>query len=293
VIGKGGVGRTTVACAIALSSAAEGARTLLATTGSRERVSAMIGPPPVGHTNTRISPALEAVALEQWASIEEYTLMMLRLRSLQRIVFGSRFMRNFVTGIPGIYEWATLGKTTYHVMERRGGELRYDRVVLDAPATGHGLAMLRVPVLIRAAVRSGPVLRDADERWRLIQDRGTTRIVLVTLAEEIVVTETLQIRDRLASDLGLEVGIVVVNRVIPHLFEKGEEEEILGVVRRTRTGPRLRAAALRIHRYRSQRAQIARLRAGIEAPFVELPLIAARSFSRRAVKRLAESFAPS
>jgi anion-transporting ArsA/GET3 family ATPase len=292
VIGKGGVGRTTVAASIALASSTAGLSTLLATTGGKERVSHMLGPPPVGTANTRISPTLDAVALEPWASIEEYTLMMLRLRSLQRIVFGNRFMKNFVTGIPGIYEWAILGKSTYHVMETRRGRPRYDRIVLDAPATGHGLALLRVPLLIRAAVSSGPVLRDADERWRLIQDPATTRIVLVTLAEEMVVTETLQLKDQIGADLGLGIGLVVVNKVIPSLFEPEEEEAILGIVRNGGAEPRMRAAALRIHRSRIQRAQIARLRNGIEAPFLELPLLATRRFSRRALAMLAPTFAP-
>lgn len=291
VIGKGGVGRTTVAASIALASSRAGLATLLATTGRKERIAHMLGPPPVDTTNTRISPTLEAVALEPWASIEEYTLMMLRLRSLQRIVFGNRFMKNFVTGIPGIYEWAILGKATFHVMERRKGRPAYERVVLDAPATGHGLALLRVPLLIRTAVSSGPVLRDANERWRLIADPETTRIVLVTLAEEMVVTETLQLKDQLA-DLGLDVGLVVVNRVIPTMFSHEEEERILSLVRKGGADERIRAAALRIHRSRIQRLQIKRLKEGIETTFLELPLIATRRFSRRALEHIAPSFAP-
>jgi anion-transporting ArsA/GET3 family ATPase len=290
VIGKGGVGRTTIAASMALASSTAGRRTLLATTGSKERVSHMLGPPPVATVNTRISPTLDAVALEPWASIEEYTLMMLRLRSLQRIVFGNRFMKNFVTGIPGIYEWAILGKATYHVVEDGRSPRRYDRIVLDAPATGHGMALLRVPLLIRAAVSSGPVLRDANERWRLMSDPDTTRIVLVTLAEEMVVTETLQLKDQLADDLGLAVGLVVVNKVIPPLFDPDEEERILDTVRGGGSEPRLRAAALRIHRSRIQRIQIRRLRDGIQAPFLELPLLATRRFSKRALGHLAPHF---
>ncbi|MBW2261813.1 MAG: ArsA family ATPase [Deltaproteobacteria bacterium] len=292
VIGKGGVGRTTVAASIALASSRAGLGTLLATTGSKERVSHMIGPPPVGLVNTTISSTLDAVALEPWACIEEYTLMMLRLRSLQRIVFGNRFMKNFVTGIPGIYEWAILGKATYHVMEKKRRRPVYDRIVLDAPATGHGLALLRVPLLIRTAVSSGPVLRDANERWKLMADPETTRIVLVTLAEEMVVTETLQLRDELIDELGLEVGLVVVNKVIPPLFDRHDEEKILSIVKNGGSDERMRAAALRIHRSRIQRAQIKRLHAGMEAPFLELPLLATRRFSKKALGRLAPSFEP-
>jgi anion-transporting ArsA/GET3 family ATPase len=292
VIGKGGVGRTTVAAAMALAASQAGSRTLLASTGTRSRLSHMVGPPPVGTSNTEISEHLDAVALEPWASIEEYTLMMLKLRSLQRIVFGNRFMKNFVTGIPGIYEWAILGKSTYHVLERHNGRRRYDRIVLDAPATGHGLAVLRVPELIRAAVSSGPVLRDANERWSLMTDADVTRIVLVTLAEEIVVTETLQLRDELDRELGLSVGLVVVNKVIPPLFTEREEEIVLERVRAGGAGPKLRAAALRIHRSRIQRNQIRRLRGGIGAPFLEIPLLATRRFSRRALERLAPHFEP-
>ncbi len=292
IIGKGGVGRTTVAAAMAMASSRCGLRTLLASTGSKERLSNMIGPPPVETTNTRITRNLDAVALEPWASIEEYTLMMLKLRSLQRIVFGNRFMKNFVTGIPGIYEWAILGKSTFHVLEKSNGHKRYDRIVLDAPATGHGLALLRVPTLIRTAVSSGPVLRDANERWSLMQDPNITRIVLVTLAEEMVVTETLQLRQELVDDLGLNVGLVVVNKVIPPLFSDEEEGIILDRVRGGMTRARMRAAALRIHRSRIQRSQIARLENGIDAPFIELPLLASRMFSRRALEKLVTHVEP-
>ncbi len=291
VIGKGGVGRTTVAAAIALARSREGNPTLLATTSGQERISSMLGPPHVGSTNTRLSPTLDAVVLEPWASIEEYTLMMLRLRSLQRLVFGNRFMKSFVTSIPGIYEWAILGKATYHVMERRGGRPRYDRIVLDAPATGHGLALLRVPLLIRTAVSSGPVLRDADERWKLMADRSVTRIVLVTLAEEMVVTETLQLASAIEGELGLSAGLVVVNRVIPPLFDQDEEEAILARVRSGGASQRVRAAALRIHRSRIQRAQIERLHRSLATPIQEIPLLATSRFSRKALGRLAECFA--
>jgi anion-transporting ArsA/GET3 family ATPase len=131
-------------------------------------------------------------------------------------------------------EWTMLGKAWWHTTERdEDGRFKYDVVILDAPATGHGLDMLRVPKVILDVVPPGLLRRDAERAWQLFQDPETCAVVLVTLPEEMPTTETIQLAGALREELKLHIGKIVVNCVLPPLFSKAERDvlEALGPVR--------------------------------------------------------------
>jgi len=145
VVGKGGVGKTTVGAAIALAAASKGKRVLLAMCNAKERVSAILGVPPVGAHNVTVMPNLDVVNMMPREALEEYGLMVLRSRTLFKAVFESNVVSALLRGTPGIEAWSMLGKAYFHTKETlRDGRPRYDLVIVDAPATGHGLEMRRV-----------------------------------------------------------------------------------------------------------------------------------------------------
>ena len=116
-----------------------------------------------------------------------------------------------------------LGKAWWHTTERRDdGSPRFDCVILDAPATGHGLDMLRVPKVILDVVPPGILRRDAERAWTLFQDPDTCAVVVVTLPEEMPTSETIELAHALRDELRLPIGKVVVNGVLPPLFSKAE-----------------------------------------------------------------------
>jgi anion-transporting ArsA/GET3 family ATPase len=222
VTGKGGVGKTTVCAAEALALAAKGKRVLVAMCNAKERLSVMLGVPTIGPDVTRVADGVWAVNMHPDSAVAEYGSLVLRSRALYRTLFDNKFVRSFLRGVPGMQEWAMLGKAWWHTTEKGSdGALKYDVVILDAPATGHGLDMLRVPKIILDVVPTGLLRRDAERAWALFQDPKTCAIVLVTLPEEMPTTETIELA-RALGEMGLPIGRVVVNGVLPPLFSRQE-----------------------------------------------------------------------
>ena len=270
VIGKGGVGKTTIAAALAVMAARRGLRVLLAAVQAKDRLGDMLGSGPIGPRNREVWPNVEAVDMVPEVNLEEYALMTLKLRSLYRLVIGNRVVQSLLAGVPGLYQWSLLGKPTYHALERRDGAPRYDLVVLDAPATGHGLDLLRVPLTISEAIPAGPLREEALERWALLTDPERHEVLPVTIAEELAVTETFELLERIEA-MGMSACSVVVNKLLPPLFSRTDEEvmgrlELDGALGEVVAAGRTRAGWQRV-----QSEQMARLRRLVPQRQVWLP----------------------
>jgi len=223
VTGKGGVGKTTVCAAEALALAAKGKRVLVCMCHAKERLSTMLGSDRIGSDVIPVSPNVWAVNMDPTKALQEYGAMMLKSRALYNLLFDNKYVRTFFRAVPGMQEWTLLGKAWWHTTELRDdGAPLYDIVILDAPATGHGLDMLRVPKIILDVVPPGLLRRDAERAWTLFQDPKHCAAVLVTLPEEMPTTETIELAHALDKELHLPIGKIVVNCVLPPLFSKAE-----------------------------------------------------------------------
>jgi anion-transporting ArsA/GET3 family ATPase len=228
VTGKGGVGKTTVCAAEAVALAQKGKRVLVCMCNAKERLSSMLGSELVGPRVTSVAQNIWAVNMDPEIALEEYGLLMIKSRALYKLLFDNRYVRTFFRAVPGMPEWAMLGKAWWHTTETQDdGTPLYDVVILDAPATGHGLDMLRVPKVILDVVPPGLLRRDAERAWELFQDPKNCAVVLVTLPEEMPTTETIELAKALREELKLPIGKVVVNCVLPPLFSKDERKALM------------------------------------------------------------------
>ncbi len=216
-VGKGGVGRSTVAAAIAERCARAGRRTLLYETNANDRFGNYFDKPTVGTEVSQLGPNLFAVNATPASALEEYGLMILRWKSVYEMVFENRVTKAFLRAIPGLDDYALLGKAWFHTAEEKRGKLVWDTVVFDMPASGHASSMLRVPWVISETVPEGPLTRDARTIKELLCDPERTAPVLVTLAEEMPVNEACELETRLTG-LGIVPQHVVVNQVFPDHF---------------------------------------------------------------------------
>lgn len=220
VVGKGGVGRSTVAAAIAGECARQGKKTLLYETNANDRFGNYFDKAAVGDKPSELAPNLWGVNATPASALEEYGLMVLRWKSVYEMVFENRVTKAFVRAIPGLDDYALLGKAWFHTTETgRGGKPVWDTVVFDMPASGHAFTMLRVPWVIVDTVPEGPLTRDARTVKALLTDATRTAAVLVTLAEEMPVNEAIELEAKLI-DLGIVPQQMIVNQVYPDHFPK-------------------------------------------------------------------------
>ncbi len=295
VTGKGGVGKTTVAAALARALAGRGKRVLIVMCNAKERVSAMFACDPVGSEIASVAERIWAVNVDPELAFQEYGRMVLKVPGLYRVVFQNKYVKSFLPAVPGLSDWAMLGKAWYHTTERTdGGRHRFDVVLFDAPATGHGLDMLRVPKVIVDVVPAGVLRRDAETAWRMFKNPEETGVVVVTLPEELPVTETLELVSAVRGELELPLGILAVNGVLPALFSEPERKTFraieIGASPVSTPEEAVVAAARRALQEELQAASLTRLLAGASMQHVVLPYLFEDAATPRAIEALSAHF---
>jgi anion-transporting ArsA/GET3 family ATPase len=297
VAGKGGVGRSTIAASIAAQLSARGKRVLLFETNANDRFGTYFDKPPVGTDVVQLAPNLSAVNTNPAAALEEYGLMILKFRSVYEMVFENRVTRAFLRAVPGLDDYALLGKAWFHTQEEKRGKPVWDTVVFDMPASGHSVSMLRIPWVIVDTVPEGPLTRDARTVKELLCDPARTAAVLVTLAEEMPVNEACELETKLTG-MGIVPQAVVCNQVYPDHFPAGSP--VARVLDALAADGSLRSPLAEVTAHatlsRSRHALNARyldeLRRRAKAPVRELPMIFAPSLSNAHIRVLGEKLSP-
>src|SRR5579863_9440808 len=219
VTGKGGVGKTTVAAGLALYAAEHDRRTLLCEVDAKGDVAAYFETGPTNFVAREVFPSLWAMSMDTEASLREYLKLNLRIPIVGRIGPLAKVFDFVATAAPGVREILTVGKFCYEVRERH-----YDLVVVDASATGHIISQLAAPQAINDLVKVGSIRNQTGWMLDILSDPRRTGLVAVTTPEEMPVNETVELAGRLAAETTVRLSAVVVNRVLPELFGRHEEE---------------------------------------------------------------------
>jgi hypothetical protein len=227
VSGKGGTGKTTVAVALGLAAAQRGKRVLIVEVGPDEHVPRLLEPGggEAGYAGRELRPGLRAMRIDPFLAIAEYIGLQVGSRSLVDMALRNKSLRQLLEGAPGWRELITLGKIWHLDQQRDGrGELLHDLIIVDAPATGHGVTFLDVPRVVHSAVRAGPLSRNAGMVEELIRDPARTLMLPVSLAEDLPARESGELVDRVRSEVGIAVDRIVINSVARPPFPAGLED---------------------------------------------------------------------
>jgi anion-transporting ArsA/GET3 family ATPase len=288
-----------VATALGLAAARSGRRAIVAEVARREDVPRALG---AGggpeFSETEVAPGLFAISIDPQRALEEYLIDQLPVPSVARRLSGSRIFTYFAAATPGMRELLSIGKAweLAQPARRTPGASPYDLVVVDAPATGHGLAVLGAPETFARVARVGPVNRQGQKIHATLADRATTAIVAVATPDEMAVGETLELAAALPQRLGMSLAAVLVNGVLPHRVGRDATARLRDAAPAAGLGVTGRAAvdaALDEHaRAAAQARQLGRLRRGVDAPVHELPTLFTRALGLAEVETLATALEP-
>jgi anion-transporting ArsA/GET3 family ATPase len=300
VTGKGGTGKTTVAAALAVAAARAGKRVLVAEMTPDEQIPGRIAPgsPEAGYAGRELRPGLRSMFVDPFEALAEYLGLQLRTPGLVRRVLETEAFRQLMNAAPGWRELITLGKVWHLEQMRDRSENRYDLIVVDAPATGHGVTFLNAPRVVVSALRTGPLRRHSQLVEQMLEDPDRTLLLPVALAEELPARETAELVARVRADVGIAIDRVIVNAVAPPPFPAGLEdldrrlaalpgELDLGRLPR----PRALAACAGFLRARHElnRSYVGKIAASTGLPVVELPYAATELEGEEPLAALAEA----
>jgi anion-transporting ArsA/GET3 family ATPase len=295
VTGKGGVGKTTVSVALGMRAAAEGKRTIVCEVAAQENASRMFEHTTVGFHEVELEENLWAISIDPDESMREYVLLQLKVRAMRDMLFRSRIFNYLAAATPGLKELVTIGKIwELAQLDRKVKQGRkYDLVIVDAPATGHGVGFLQTPRTFASIARVGPIHAQAQTLDRFITHPEHTGAAIGALPEEMPVNESATLERDLRDEVGVAVDRVYLNGLYPERFKKEECERLReladgenGAVRSA-----ARAAVSEHERARCQRAQLARLRRRVETPVKTLPFLFEPELGVEAARRLSKRLA--
>jgi len=292
VTGKGGVGKSSVAAALALLAARAGRRVLVCEVNVQERVAPLLGAPASGTSPQEVAHGLFTVNVTPATAMREYGLQVLKFRALYEAVFENRLVKAFLKVVPSLGELVMLGKILHESRAEERGRPRWDLVVVDAPSSGHAVQLLRVPGAMLGTVPAGPLRSDAEWMRDWLVDPARTAVALVTLPEEMPVAEAVELDQQLREQVGLAPAALLVNAMPEARFTAAETERLRALAEAPPpVGPPAQAALLQAIRAGHATRHLAALRASLDLPTGLLPLLASPEWGRGDVEALAAALA--
>jgi anion-transporting ArsA/GET3 family ATPase len=275
VTGKGGVGKSTVALALGIAAAAQGRRTIVCELAAQEHASRTFRRAEIGFHEVELRKDLWAISLDPDHSMREYILLQTRIRAMGDMLYRSRIFNYLAAATPGLREMVTIGKIwELAQLDRKVKRGRaYDLVIVDAPATGHGIGFLQTPKTFAEVARVGPIHAQAKTIHALLTNPELAGAAIVSLPEEMAVNESAELERELTESVGIAVDRVFLNGLYGERISNEEIERLDVEASSPSAAAALRAAISQRHRAETQLAQRTRLEGLVKAPVSTLPFM--------------------
>ena len=275
VTGKGGVGKTTVAASLGVAAAAQGKRTIVCEVAEQSHMSRAFAHAGVSREKeAQLAPDLYAITVDPQHALEEWLGRQVGGGAM-KIMTRSQAFGYFIAAAPGAKELITIAKVWELAQLDRWSKTgrTYDLVIVDAPASGHGIAMLETPATFGDIARVGPIQRQAYKVRDMLRDPARTGYVAVALPEELPVNETIELEARVRDAVGIGLDAVVVNGVWPSRLPGEGLAQVKEVAGSSGVAAPLEAAVAAEERARVHASQVRRLRKAVDAPVLTLPFL--------------------
>ena len=230
ITGKGGVGRTTVAAAMARAAARHGRRVLLTEVGYPEggpsALAAQFGAKKISDKPATVAPNLRLCRLWARTGHETFLRTILPSKTLIRAALRSKSVGKFLTAAPSFHEMGIF----YHLFslleaKRSGGAPENELIIIDMPATGHTLALTALPNILLRLIPGGPIAKTLRAGQAYLNSPQSGEAWVVTVPEQLPVTEALELLDGLA-ETEISAGGIILNRVPEDPFDADERRAL-------------------------------------------------------------------
>src|SRR5580658_10464289 len=272
VLGKGGVGKSTLSAALAKVAILSGARALIMECDARAPLAATFGVAS-SFVPTQIAHNLDLMTLDGAPALEEYLRLVVPGRMLLKAVFASRIYQFFVQAAPGLRELMMLGKVFYDAGRTDPKPPPRSVIIVDAPASGQAMSLLKMPTAARSTFGDSVVGKEASNISKMLRDQRNCGIIQVTTADSLSISETIETHAQLSS-IHLAPAAVLFNRMPPSEFDAGDISALTN-----RRGPHLRKKDLEhlaelakseLSRAAQARKALARIRTETDGPVFEI-----------------------
>lgn len=290
VAGKGGVGKSTLCAALGLLAAKAGKRTIIAELNTKEKVPHFFGKSDSGYVPQEVRENLFSINIQPEPALHEYGLQKLKFERVYKLIFENEAMQRLLRMIPGMNELFMLGKAFDLERARtRQGTPAWDLVIVDAPATGHGVSLLRLPQVVLEVSKTGPMADEVRLMRDLLSDPERTMINIACLPEEMPVRETLMLAEQVESILRIPTGFLLMNGLLPEVANA--EERTWSAALRGDTDDPVVLRALDCldglaNRQTLQQSYVELLRERVKMPLIEIPYLFQRDFGVEALETI-------
>jgi anion-transporting ArsA/GET3 family ATPase len=272
LFGKGGAGTTSVSAALALAASEAGSAVLAMELDTRAPMANAFGLKS-SFEPVMVSERLFVMVLEGRHALEEYLKLVIPARAVMRAVFASRLYQFFVNAAPGLKELMTLGKVYYEAERKLGGRDHWDLIVVDGPASGQALSLLKMPTAARQTFGDSVVGREAANITRALRDESETAVVLVTTPEPLPISETLETATTL-KEIGIKPAAIIFNRSRTPNFSSRDiaklKEHLMATGKADDADYLAKIAKTEIDRWSQAAKALERLRDETDAPVIQL-----------------------
>ncbi len=308
VSGKGGVGKTTVSAALALVAARHGRKVCVAEVDRKGTLPKLFGGRELGYDPRELSPGVWGMNIVPDQALAEYLDVQYHMKRVSKVFASTHFVDFITATAPGLKDILVLGKIWYLEQGRQSGDIEFDTIIVDAPAAGHMLTFLSAPMGLSDAVKVGPVQRQAEWLVQMLCDPARTRVHLVTLPEEMPITETLETAAALGTRVKINSGVAFANAVYPPFLSAAETAELEAIVADGDPDELLTEAAevgLKLDREdldalvgyarflnsrrKIQSKHLSTLKKGLDDPVVELPFLFSAGLALPGIETLADA----
>jgi anion-transporting ArsA/GET3 family ATPase len=302
VTGKGGAGKTTIATALAMAARDRGLKVLLVQLGQGDYLGPIFDRHLPVYRETELEPGLFGMIIEPYLALHEYLVGAMKIQMVVDWFLENRVIQYLTQAAPGWRELITVGKIWQLEQQTVGYQKRprWDLLVVDAPATGHGITFLRVPQIILNTLKFGPVRQHTLAVQKLLMDPDRTLLIGVTLPEEMAVNEVAEIYHAAKNTLEIPYGATVINGFVSPLADRSTAplvESLLGDAKAMssleRTLPQGTAPLRRAMEMRQARAELSvyykrQVAEKIGGTIMTVPFLAQMNEDRESMRKVAK-----